>query len=358
MLEQTAVPLFANHQTFHPRFGWIKKGYDAAARDPSSFGRRSAPVDLGVGKNMVEAIRFWSMATKVIARQPHPDRPRLSVYSPTRIGRALLDDRVGLDPYIEDVTTLWILHWHAVSAPSLLPVWRLAFNDFPAVEFSESELFQYCRDEIAATTWSPPTDNSIRKDIDCLMRMYSRRRARARETLDDYLDSPFGALELIRHSPGNANENYRFARGAKRSLSAAAITYACLDFMSREGNNVRTISTSRLAMEPGSPGRIFKIDEQDLADAIEESSQAVTGLSIARPAGSRQLAVEADPALIALAVLCARYGIVEERLRKPEELDVAGSNCVRPVLSEKQVAQLIRRRDKEFDAAEKDGDAA
>jgi hypothetical protein len=57
-------------------------------------------------------------------------------------------------------------------------------------------------------------------------------------------------------------------------------------------------------------------------------------------------------------VLCARYGIVEERLRKPEELDVAGSNCIRPVLSEKQVAQLIRRRDKEFDLAEGDGDAA
>lgn len=96
-LEQAATPMFANHQTFHPRFGWIKKGYDAAARDPNIFNEKSAPVDLGVGKNMVEAIRFWTYATKVITRSPHPDRPRTSVYTPTRFGRALLDERFGLD---------------------------------------------------------------------------------------------------------------------------------------------------------------------------------------------------------------------------------------------------------------------
>src|SRR5262245_14730679 len=79
---------------FHPRFGWIKKGYDAAAAYPNIFNVPSAPVELGVGKNMVEAIRFWAFATKVITRLPHPQRPRLSVYTPTRLGRALLDDEV------------------------------------------------------------------------------------------------------------------------------------------------------------------------------------------------------------------------------------------------------------------------
>ena len=119
MLEQSAIPMFANHQTFHPRFGWLKKGYNAAATDPEAFSLRSAPVDLGVGKNMVEAIRFWALATKVIVRRPHPDRPRLPIYTPSRIGRALLDDHVGFDPYIEDLSTLWILHWQAISAPGV-----------------------------------------------------------------------------------------------------------------------------------------------------------------------------------------------------------------------------------------------
>jgi hypothetical protein len=357
VLEQAAIPLFANHQTFHPRFGWIKKGYDAAAKDPAAFSRASAPVDLGVGKNMVEAIRFWALATKVLVKQPHPDRPRLSIHTPTRIGRALLDDRLGLDPYAEDLTTLWILHWHALSTPSFLPIWRLVFNDLAAVEFTENDLFLHCAQEIAATSWSQPSHSSIRKDVDCLLRMYCRRGSRRRDSIDDFIDSPFSALHLIRSAPGADNETYRFSRGTKRGLTAAAITYACLDFMSRDGRNIRTISISRLALEPGSPGRLLKIAEQDIADAIESSMEDVVGLQLARPAGSRQLAVESDPTLVALAVLCAWYG-AEARLERPEELDVAGHNCTGPVLSEARLAKLLRRCDKEQAKQKVGGDAA
>lgn len=357
MLEQSAVPMFANHQTFHPRFGWVKKGYKAAAIDPEAFNLRSAPVDLGVGKNMVEAIRFWALATKVIARRPHPERPRLTVYTPTRIGRALLDDRVGIDPYIENPSTLWALHWHAISAPSVLPVWQLAFNDFTAMEFTEAELLRFCCNEIAATTWSQPTESSIRKDVDCLLRMYSPRAARGRESLDDLIDSPFSALELIRLAPGNKRESYRFVRGRKRSLPAAAITYACLDFMSRDGQNIRTISMTRLAVDPGSPGRIMKLTEQDILDAIEESSHAVTGLNILRPAGSRQLAVSTDPALVALAVLYAERANRRSSTVGVEDLEVAGPTCTAPVFSDSQVAQLVRRRAKARAALHQEGAA-
>jgi len=50
-------PVFARHETFHPWFGWLKKGFDAATQDPEVFLREDAPVRLGVGKNMVNAIR-------------------------------------------------------------------------------------------------------------------------------------------------------------------------------------------------------------------------------------------------------------------------------------------------------------
>ncbi|KOR34363.1 hypothetical protein AM228_24585 [Planktothricoides sp. SR001] len=30
-------PVFARHETFHPRFGWIKKGFDAAKKTPDYF---------------------------------------------------------------------------------------------------------------------------------------------------------------------------------------------------------------------------------------------------------------------------------------------------------------------------------
>jgi hypothetical protein len=339
--------MFANHQTFHPRFGWIKKGYDAAAADPNVFNLKSAPVQLGVGKNMVEAIRFWAMATKVLTRRPHPVRPRVSVYTPTHIGRALLDDRLGVDPYTEDPTTLWILHWLALSERTVLPVWRLAFNDFGALEFTDEELFRYCVDEIAATTWAQPMVSSVQKDVDCLLRMYSRRESAGRQMIDDLIDSPFRELGLIRPSPGNNRNEYRFVRGKKRSLPAAAITYACLDYLACSGEGSRTVSLARLASDPGSPGRIMKVTEQDIADAIEESADGVNNLRMIRPAGSRQLSVETAPTLVALAVLAAHHQHRNPEVHRLAELEVAGHKSADPVLSDREVHRAVEKAEKQ-----------
>ncbi|VEG45371.1 Uncharacterised protein [Mycolicibacterium flavescens] len=334
--------MFANHQTFHPRFGWIKKGYDAAARNPNIFNEKTAPVELGVGKNMVEAIRFWALATKVVARRPHPDRPRTSIYTPTRLGRALLDDRVGLDPFIEDGVTLWMLHWHAVSEKTVLPVWRLAFNDFGALEFTEDELLQYCIDEIAATTWSQPMKSSVQKDIDCLLRMYSRRDTKGRQTVDDLLDSPFRDLGLIRPSQGAKKHSYRMIRGPKPTLPAAAVTYACLDYLSRGVEGTQTVSLTRLAADPGSPGRILKVTEQDIAEAIEESEAVVGHLRLVRPAGSRQLAISAPVGDVVFELLAARRAQHSD-LPRLSDCVLAGFTATEPYLADAELERVLRR---------------
>lgn len=340
-LEQAALAMFANHQTFHPRFGWIKKGYDAANRDPGVFNDQSAPVELGVGKNMVAAIRFWSLATKVIVRCPHPDKPRQSVYTPSRLGRALLDDRTGLDPFLEDPATLWMLHWHAVSQRSILPVWRLVFNDFGALEFSESDLLRYCVDEIAATTWSQPMRSSIQKDVDCLLRMYSRRDTQGRQSLDDLLDSPFRELGLIQPTPDARNNSYRVIRGRKPSLPSVAIAYACLDYLSQTGEGKMTVTLTRLAADPGSPGRLMKLTEQDIAEALEESSAAVGHLRLARPAGSRQLTISAPAGHVAAELLAARHEHRTSRLPDSLELAMVGSGATSASLTDDQVERSL-----------------
>jgi len=36
-LATTVNPVFARHETFHPRFGWLKKGFDAAVEESGVF---------------------------------------------------------------------------------------------------------------------------------------------------------------------------------------------------------------------------------------------------------------------------------------------------------------------------------
>ena len=41
---QPVKPIFARHETFHPRFGWLKKGFDLVTRDLDIFQKDDAPV--------------------------------------------------------------------------------------------------------------------------------------------------------------------------------------------------------------------------------------------------------------------------------------------------------------------------
>ena len=114
---------FARHETFHPRYGWFRKAATAAAQDPGMFLRDDATVELGVGKNMVKAIRFWGEAAKLICEVPNPERPRVPLVVPTRAAVALFDEAKGADPWLELPGTLWVLHWLLLRPPCLLPVW-------------------------------------------------------------------------------------------------------------------------------------------------------------------------------------------------------------------------------------------
>jgi hypothetical protein len=280
----------------------------------------------------------------------------MSVYTPTRLGRALLDDRFGLDPYLEDPATLWMLHWHALSERTVLPVWRLAFNDFGAVEFTDDELLQYCVDEIAATTWSQPKRSSVQKDVDCLLRMYSRRETQGRQSLDDLLDSPFRELGLIQPSPGTKKNTYRMIRGRKPTLPAAAITYACLDYLSRGVHGSRTVTLTRLAADPGGPGRIMKLTEQDIADAIEESAAAVGHLRLARPAGSRQIAISAPPGDVAFEVLAARHEQRSSNMPGVPDFSLVGTDATNAYLSNAEIERSVRKAERR--RIQRDGHAA
>ena len=84
---------FAQHETFHPRYSWFRKAYAHAVDDPVIFSQPDAPVETGVGKNMVRAIRFWGTASRLIADAPQTARRREMRCVPTRRGQALFGEK-------------------------------------------------------------------------------------------------------------------------------------------------------------------------------------------------------------------------------------------------------------------------
>ena len=314
----TARPAFARHETFPPRFGWLSKGYTAAAGDPGIFLDEAAPVELGVGKNMVRAIRYWMAAFKLTDEQA---RGRTV---PTWQAHWLLSEN-GADPYLEDQASLWLLHWWLLSAPCTAPAWWITFNTWGPGRFQAEDLARRISGEAVQAGWQPPAASSIDRDIDCLTRMYAFRTPARRSAADfeDLLNCPFRELTLLDEAPAGLygrGKQWRFAAPHRGVVpDAVVVAYACLDYASRHtpaGGG--TVSLARLAREPGCPGRAFLLGEETLTSALETAAAAHPAMSVMHSAaGQTLLAFSSGPRAIAWDILDAHYGGARARVTAP-----------------------------------------
>ena len=107
---------FTGHDSFYCRSYWLKKGYDFVQKG-GKF-NDNAVIELGVGRNMVNAIRYWSRAFGLIDEN--------DVAQP--IAKAIFDTK-GFDPYCEDKATLWLLHYLLVTTRRA-SLYSIVFNTF------------------------------------------------------------------------------------------------------------------------------------------------------------------------------------------------------------------------------------
>ncbi|NJK62485.1 MAG: DUF4007 family protein [Synechococcaceae cyanobacterium SM2_3_1] len=287
-------PAFARHETFHPRYGWLKKGFDAVKRDPHVFLRDDAPVVLGVGKNMVRSIRYWCEAFKLNTYEDKPDE----------FGKRLLEK---WDSYLEDPASLWVLHWNLLKPPCIATAWWVIFNDFRKIEFTSDDLVDALKNYCAGLSRNV-AESSLRKDVTCILRMYTSQPQKSRPT-EDTLDCPFAELGLIQSVEDS--KHYIFRTGSKNSLPAEVVVFACLDSLGIETEEVEkdqgTISIARLLYEPNSPGMAFKLSESTLCEAIETVARLNSSIQLSDSAGLLQLSFKASPSMLADSILDGYY---------------------------------------------------
>ncbi len=285
-LAMQAKPSFGAHETFAFRHGWLKKGVDAAIENPLLFAHDEALVTLGVGKNMVRSIRFWCLATGVAAEGEAVGRQR--PLEPTRFGHRLLGDG-GWDPYLEDPGSLWLVHCQLAANTNRALVWHILFGDYYETEFSKAQLARFVAQQLdkrGITT----TPAMVERETDTCLRTYAGTLARAKgaATLEETLDCPLVELDLLR--PNVAEGLYRFNVGPKVTLSAAVFGFTLLQYLRRLDLTQRTVAVDDCLYAPGSPGQIFKLDENSVVEYLEALETLTDGaLRLQETAGLRQL---------------------------------------------------------------------
>lgn len=255
-------PSFSRHESFHLRYGWLKKAYDQVMDDDQVFHRSDVTVRLGVGKNMVNAIRFWSVANKILK---HADTKKKHIV-PTEIGHMIFADK-GLDPYLENTDTLWLLHWLLFAPPCVVPSWWMIMNEFSASNIQIKEMTEAIITRVTnIAEWKTPSPKSIKKDIDVFLHTYTTRRDKL--SMEDYLNCPFRQLFLLHQ---NSQDEMRFVSGRKHNLSPLITAYACIDFIDRTNTTTKMVSVGRLATEFGGIGNIFKLNENELVELLTDA---------------------------------------------------------------------------------------
>ena len=265
---------FSGHESFPFRHTWLTKGVSACALDPSTFRSDEAMVSLGVGKNMVQAIRHWCLATQMIEEDPQQRNNRGRFLRPTAIGQRLFLTDGGWDPYLENVATLWLIHWLLVTNSERATTWCFAFNYWHQPDFTRRTL------EHAITDWATKlrsvrfTTGTLRRDIDVFIRTYVGSQQLPNVAIEDTLECPLVELGLIYEQ--ELHDTYSFLRGPKDTLPDAILLFALQDYARRHPSQ-QSFTFDELAYGPFGPGRVFKLDEFSLAERLDGLSELTNG---------------------------------------------------------------------------------
>lgn len=282
-------PQFSGHETFPLRYGWLKKTFDAVfelekqgdkEKSKDLFLNDDAIARFGVGKNMVSSMRHWATSSNVIIEDENND------IVTTALAKRLLSDD-GLDPWMENTSSIWTFHWHLASSSSKATyIWL--FNHFNNNQFDRGMIAQSLLTLCQNRNWKTSSNATIKRDVECLVRAYVNKPSKLDEFAEDQIESPLAELGLIQSL--SRNNTFQVKRGNQPSLGDGVFLYALINFWKKYTKNARTLALETIVYEPCSPGRVLCLDEDSVADRlykIEKSSNGV--LTWSETAGLRQV---------------------------------------------------------------------
>jgi hypothetical protein len=266
-INNTKKYTFSGHESFPCKSLWLKKGYDYVVKG-NNFNSPEAVIELGVGKNMVASIRYWMKAFGLTKNDEL-----------TPIANYLFAEKDGKDPYVEDLGTLWLLHFSLINTAEAT-LYNLLFTQFQRERksFERQHLLQFVKRIMTEDNkQNLYNENTVKKDIGTLLLNYVF--PQKVKALDDY-SSLLIDLEVIRTDTDS--NNYLFNIEGKRQLPWQIFLYAIL---SLKGND-NTISYDLLQ----EIGLIFCMSDMEVIEMCKIiEAHHIDDIRYSDTAGIRQL---------------------------------------------------------------------
>lgn len=267
--------IFSGHETFYCRHYWLKKGYDFLAAG-NNFNDNDAVTKLGVGKNMVTSIRFWLRSFNITQNDGRRNEDI------TDFGKFLFDDQ-GIDPYLEDINSLWLLHYQLVKK-DFSTIYNLFFNKIKNGdrEFSDKKLKYQLIFRIEKDEQELPSEKTLENDIKVFRANYLQPR-KSVHIEDDFM----GLLQELHLFEQLKDRKITIQNSERESISAELFLYSILDrFKGR-----KSISIEEIISEENSPGVIFCMSEYGVIQKLNEVTGKYKEVRLTEDAGIRELQI-------------------------------------------------------------------
>lgn len=272
---------FGRHETFALRFSWLTKGFQAFNKNPNVFSSDESTIELGVGKNMVNAIKYWLRATTILK-----DTAEGLVAIP--IGNAIFSEG-GWDPYLEDEATIWLLHWLLATNCELASAWYWFFNCFHKSEFTNEEASEALADFVRSNLSGKHSEKTVKQEIAMILRMYCPPKINAKSDIEDGLDTPLTSLKLI--MAAESSHLYRSFASGQPNLPINVIGFATNEVFNQRRVETMPINDLMYGKKHGiAIGSVFRLTENALLAKLENLVTAYPAIfQINETAGINQL---------------------------------------------------------------------
>lgn len=212
------------HGSFYIRNGWPTKIIDTVDKQTKSTyifspnNELDAVDQIGVGRVMVKALRYWASALGIT----NESKTQQGVlHSLSELGALIAQ----YDPYCRDIGTLWLLHRNLARNLEEATAWAWAFNIYAAKSFAKDEFVEAFYAYVQ-TNGGKYARSAMEKEFDCFKNTYASDKAFDLDRILDEDTVPFFApLKLLEYS---GNGHFEKRRVDPRDIPVKILFYCIL----------------------------------------------------------------------------------------------------------------------------------
>lgn len=255
---------FRAHETFFIRKGWLYKGLRGVQNNQNVFiDKNENPMDvLGMGSNMVKSLRYWMQATQLTTESSVKGRSRAQTL--TDFAQIIREN----DPYMEELGTLWLLHYKLATNKELATAWYYFFNHFDMNEFTRNDFVEGLS-RFAAMEEEYPAEASLEDDFNCIINTYVERKKLnpAKAQPESNIACPLDELGLIEVTEQNGNRDRVFRKATPKT--GTIHPYILLAVIADQAKGRREIKIDELQHAACNIGKVFNLDIVSLTAELD-----------------------------------------------------------------------------------------